>query len=191
MSVHGGANPRHARVRIGKGDPVHSGPRWIARLTDGAFAAGMIWVIVMMLLTATDVAGRYAFSRPVPGAIEMSEFMLAIFAMLGMGYTERMNANVRVTLIEKVLPGRALAGVNALVYLLAAAIVALLVFQGWRMAVEEYHYNTMTDNLGIPIYPLYALLSLSSAVLVLVLLDKVRVNATRLFTPATPDDHGR
>lgn len=163
---------------------MHDDRRWIARLTDGCFAAGMIWVLVMMLLTAVDVTGRYAFSSPVPGSIEMSELMLALFGMLGMGYTERMNANVRVTILEKVLPGRLLAGLNTLVYLLSAGIMAILVYQGWLMAIEEYHYKTMSDNLGIPTYPFHFLLSLSSAVLVVVLLDKVRINLIQFIHPA-------
>ena len=161
--------------------------RWIARLTDRAFAAGMVWVLVMMLLTAVDVTGRYVFASPVPGSIEMSEFMLALFGMLGMGYTERMNANVRVTILEKVLPGRVMAGINAVVYLLSAGVIGLLVYQGWIMAIEEYHYKTTSDNLGIPVYPFFFLLSLSGAVLVLVLLDKVRVNLTQLVKPAGHD----
>jgi TRAP-type C4-dicarboxylate transport system permease small subunit len=38
----------------------------------------------MMVLTAVDVTGRYLFSAPVKGSLELSEFMLAVFGMLGM-----------------------------------------------------------------------------------------------------------
>lgn len=146
---------------------------WIDRLTNWAFSAGMIWVLAMMLLTAVDVTGRYLFSRPVLGSIEMSEFMLALFGMLGMAYTERMDANVRVTVLERFLPGRVTALLNALVYLLSAGIMALLAYQGWMTGIEEFDYRTASDNLGIPVYPFFFLLSLSTGILVLTILAKV------------------
>ncbi|MCP4109042.1 MAG: TRAP transporter small permease, partial [Desulfobacteraceae bacterium] len=53
------------------------------RLTNYSLAIGMGWVLVMMLLTTFDIAGRYFFSKPIPGTIELSEFMLAIFGIMG------------------------------------------------------------------------------------------------------------
>ncbi len=154
---------------------------WISKLTNGAFSAGMIWVLAMMALTVVDVIGRYVFSRPVPGSIELSEFMLALFGMLGMGYTERMNANVRVVILEKVLSPRLISFLKVSVYLLSAGVIACVAYQGVATAIEEYHYKTASDNLGIPVYPFYFLLSLSSGILVLVLLDKVKREFLQLF----------
>ena len=153
---------------------------WISKLTNWAFAGGMVWVLAMMLLTAADVTGRYLFSRPISGSIELSEFMLAIFGMLGMGYTERMNANVRVTILEKILPERLMAGINALMNLLSSAIIGLLAYQSFILAIEEFHYQATSDNLGIPVYPFYVILSLSAAILVLVLLSKMMDNLRKL-----------
>jgi TRAP-type mannitol/chloroaromatic compound transport system permease small subunit len=150
----------------------------IHRLTGWAFSAGMVWVLVMMVLTAVDVTGRYLFSAPVKGSLELSEFMLAVFGMLGMAYTQRMGANVKVRILEKFLPRRAVLALDSLTFALSLGVVLLLVYQSWVMGIEEYHYGTTSDSLGVPLYPFHFLLSLASLVLALELLVSL-VNSLR------------
>ncbi|MDZ7599230.1 MAG: TRAP transporter small permease [Desulfobacterales bacterium] len=142
----------------------------IHRLTHWAFSAGMIWVLVMMALTAVDVTGRYLFSAPVKGSLELSEFMLAVFGMLGMAYTQQMGANVKVRILEKFLPRRAVLALDSLTFALSLGVILLLVYQSWVMGIEEYHYRTASDSLGVPLYPFHFLLSLSCLVLAIELL---------------------
>ena len=142
----------------------------IHRLTHWAFSAGMIWVLVMMVLTAVDVTGRYAFSAPVKGSLELSEFMLAVFGMLGMAYTQHMGANVKVRVLEKFLPRRAVLALDSLTFPLSLGVVLLLVYQSWVMGIEEYHYKTASDSLGVPVYPFHFLLSIACLVLAIELL---------------------
>lgn len=138
---------------------------YIHRLTHWAFAADMVWVLVMMVLTAVDVAGRYAFSVAVTGSLELSELMLAVFGMLGMAYTEHMGANVKVRILENILPRRAVLALDSLTYLLSLGIILILVYGSWVMGIEEYHYKTASDSLGIPVYPFHFLLSVAAFVL--------------------------
>jgi TRAP-type C4-dicarboxylate transport system permease small subunit len=142
----------------------------IERLTNFALTIGMGWVIVMMLLTTFDVAGRYLFSKPIPGAIEMSEFMLAIFGMLGMAYTHQSGANVKVTMLTNALPPRLAMLTETITILLSFQIIAMLAWYGIVAGIEEVHAGTTTDTLGIPIYPLYFLLSAGAGLLCLELL---------------------
>lgn len=154
---------------------------FIARLTHGAFSLGMVWVPVMMVLTSVDVGCRYLFSAPVPGTLELSEIMLALFGMLGMAYVERNNANVRVEIIEKVMPRKVMLSFDVLTSFLSLSIMILLVWQSWFMGIEEYHYKTATDTLGIPLYPLFFLLSVSTFILVLELFSKMIKLVQRLI----------
>lgn len=152
----------------------------IGRLTYGAFSVGMVWVLVMMVLTSFDVGLRYLFSAPIKGTLELSEIMLALFGMLGMAYAERMNANVRVEILEKALPRKVTLVLNILTTFLSVLIVLVLVWQSWVMGIEEYHYKTATDTLGIPLYPFYFLLSVSTFILALELFNKLKKSAQRL-----------
>ncbi|MGD9975837.1 MAG: TRAP transporter small permease subunit [Desulfatirhabdiaceae bacterium] len=137
----------------------------IHRLTHWAFKIGMVWVLVMMILTVADVISRYVFSISVPGALEVSELLLAIFGMLGMAYTEHMGANVKVRILEKFLPRRAVLILDSLTFLMSLGIILLLVYGSWVMGIEEYGYKTATDSLGVPLYPFHFLLSVAAIVL--------------------------
>ena len=83
--------------------------KWLAsfkrvtqRLTLYIAVVGMVWVLVMMLLTTCDVTTRYFIDWPVPGALELSEFMLATFALLGLAYTQQVGGHVRVGLEDNI-----------------------------------------------------------------------------------------
>lgn len=140
------------------------------QLNAWALAMGMGWVLVMMCLTTLDVAGRYFFSRPVPGTIEMSQFMLAVFGILGMAYTHGIGANVRVTLFTGRLPRRLSLLITAVTDLLSLQIVSMLAWYAGVMAVDEFTGGTTTDTLAIPIYPLYMLLAVGAFLLALEIL---------------------
>lgn len=142
----------------------------IERFTNIALSIGMGWVMVMMLITTFDVAGRYFLSKPIPGAIEMSKFMLAIFGILGMAYTHRSGANVKVTMLTNALPPKLARFIETITSLLSLQIVVMLAWYGIVSGIEEFHLGTTTDTLGIPIYPLYFLLSAGAWLLCLELL---------------------
>ncbi|MCP4346009.1 MAG: TRAP transporter small permease [Desulfobacterales bacterium] len=135
------------------------------RLTNYSLAIGMGWVLVMMFLTTFDIAGRYFFSKPIPGTIELSEFMLAIFGITGIAYTHQAGGNVRVTMLVDALPLKWAALTNTVTNILSLAIVALLAWYGFVAGIEEFHAGTTTDSLGIPIYPLKFLLAISAFLL--------------------------
>ncbi|WP_300460190.1 TRAP transporter small permease [Desulfobacula sp.] len=143
------------------------------RLVNLSLAVGMGWVMVMMLLTTFDVAGRYFLSKPIPGAIEMSEFTLAIFGMLGMAYTHKAGANIKVTMLTDALPPAMERLLEVITSLLSFQIVAMLAWYGVISGIEEFHAGTTTDTLGIPLYPLYFLLCIGAGLLCLEMLMNI------------------
>ncbi len=154
----------------------------VRKLTHCALTMGMGWVVVMMLLTTFDVAGRYFFSSPIPGAIEMNEFMLAIFGVLGIAYTHGSGGNVKVTMLTGKLPGHHAALLNLITSLLSLQIVSMLAWYGVIMGIEEFRSGTTTDTLAIPVYPLYILLSVGAFLLALEILINVIESLTDVIT---------
>lgn len=140
------------------------------QLNRWALGLGMGWVLVMMFLTTLDVAGRYFFSCPIPGAIELSEFMLAIFGILGIAYTHESGGNVQVTFLIDKLPRRLGFFIKAFTDLLGFQIISMLAWYAGIMGVEEFNIGTTTDTLAIPIYPLYILLCVGALLLALEIL---------------------
>jgi TRAP-type C4-dicarboxylate transport system permease small subunit len=162
-------------------EPQEQGERMLVRsrglpglLEAAAFAVGGIGVMAMMLLTFADVIGRYAFSRPIPGAFEITEVLLAGLVFLGLPLVTARGEHVSVHLLDDRLP----TGIRRFVGLGADLLVVLcLIVLGWQLAtksVELARYGDQTVFLHIPLAPLAGLMSALSFVSALIVVALAR-----------------
>lgn len=128
---------------------------------------GMFMLLPLMLLTSAEVVGRAVWSRPVPGTLELSSYMLAVFVLLGLAYTQQVKAHVRVEMLTHRLPARVAAAVDVLTLLLSLGIIGVLAWQGWVVGAEE---RAVSDMLRVPQKPFKLLVSFGAAMLFLELL---------------------
>jgi len=117
--------------------------RWIS-------GVGAVFLIPLMLITAAEVVGRNLFNRPIAGVVELSEYLLSIFILLGLAYTQQVKAHVGVSLFTSRLRFRLQLILKIMTTLLSLFIFALLAWQGWVVGIEE---RTVSDMLRIPQYP--------------------------------------
>jgi len=127
----------------------------------------MILLIPMMLLTSAEVVGRAVWSRPIPGTMELSSYMLAIFILLGIAYTHQVRGHVRVTMLVSRLPRKWGIALDVITTLLSLFIIAVMTWQGWVVGIEE---RTVSDMLRVPQFPFRLLVSLGGLLLFLELL---------------------
>ncbi len=136
---------------------------------------GMFALIPMMLLTTGEVIGRAVWSKPIPGSMELSGYMLAVFILLGVAYTQQVKGHIRVSMLISLLPVRTQACLEAFTSLLSLCIVAVIAWQGWVIAMEE---RAVSDMLRIPQAPFKFLVFVAGLLLSLELLldlvDSVR-----------------
>jgi len=149
----------------------------IQRVTVILCYGGMMLLIPMMLLTVSDVVGRAVWSRPIPGAVELSSYMLAVFVLLGVAYTHQVKGHVRVSMLRDRFPERVGHLLDVLTILLSLFIIGILAWQGWVVGIEE---RTVSDMLRIPQWPFRLLVSLAGLSLLLELLFDL-VDVTRKF----------
>lgn len=142
-------------------------------LTKGAGGVGRILILGMMFLTTADVLRRWLFNRPISGTLEISEFMLVVFAALGMAFAQASGANVRVSISDRLFPPRIQALLHITGHVLALMIMLLLVRETWRMGLDEIRFGTVSDALKIPVYPFKFLLAGGAAILCLQLLRSI------------------
>ncbi|MCD6307072.1 MAG: TRAP transporter small permease [Deltaproteobacteria bacterium] len=138
---------------------------------------GMILLIPMMLLTSAEVVGRAVWSQPIPGSMELSRYMLAVFILLGIAYTHQVRGNVRVTMIISRLPKTLAAALDVLTSLLSLFIIAVMTWQGWVVGIEE---RTVSDMLRVPQFPFRLLVSVGGLLLFLELLLELGDNLKKL-----------
>lgn len=136
--------------------------RVIQRVNLLACSIGMYMLIPMMFLTSTDVMARAFLARPITGSIELSEYMLAVLILLGLGYTEQKKGNVKVGLFLEKFPEGFQSAVDIITSLLSLFIIIVLVRQGWVIAVKE---TTVSYMLRIPQYPFRLLVSIGGFLL--------------------------
>lgn len=127
----------------------------------------MFFLIPMMLLTTGEVVGRAVWSRPIPGSMELSSYMLAIFVLLGIAYTHQVGGHVRVTMLVSRIPEKAALVLQILTTLLSLFIIGVMAWQGWVVGMEE---RTVSDMLRVPQFPFRMLVSAAGFFLCLELL---------------------
>ena len=139
----------------------------IQRINFYVCAVGMCLLIPLMLLTTSDVVGRKFFAKTIPGAFELSEYILAIFILLGAAYTQQVKGHVGVDFITSRLSPRVRAVCQIITILLSLFIIAILIWQGWVEGIRE---RTVSDMLRIPQYPFRLLVAIGGFLLWLELL---------------------
>ena len=141
--------------------------RVVQKLTVILCFVGMFLLIPMMLLTVGDVVGRAAWSRPIPGAVELSSYMLAVFILLGVAYTHQVKGHVRVSMLLSRMPQRISHLLDVITILISLFIIGILAWQGWVVGIEE---KTVSDMLRVPQLPFRLLVSVAGFFLCLELL---------------------
>jgi TRAP-type C4-dicarboxylate transport system permease small subunit len=127
----------------------------------------MIMLIPMMLITTLDVIVRAVWSRTIPGAIELSSYMLAVFVLLGIAYVQQVKGHVSISMLTSRLPAKVSAFLNVVTTLLSVLIIAIVVWQGWVVGMEE---KSVSDMLRVPQLPFRMLVPLGGLFLLFELL---------------------
>lgn len=130
--------------------------------TAAAWVAGGV-LVLLMLLTTADVAGRYFFSAPINGVFDLTHFAVAIMVYLGLAYCGMRGAHVVIELLYDRLPRPARAALRRLTGLAGCVLFGVI---AWRTAVQALEVREMgeaSQMMEVPLFPLYCLVSFGSA----------------------------
>ncbi|WP_417277731.1 TRAP transporter small permease [Celeribacter sp.] len=135
------------------------GLRFFVERVLPAFAAALI--LMMVAVTVVDVVGRYVFDRPLPGAFEMTQILLADLVLTALPLTTLKGAHVEVDLLSQVwssntqrLAGRFGGTTMAVVFFILSWTVAS---HGLGLMEE----GARTNDLALPVWPVAALAALT------------------------------
>ena len=131
---------------------------------------GGFFLLILMLLVVVHVAGRYLLNRPVPGAVELIEFLMTFVVFLGFGYCALRRGNVSVDVIVGLLPQRVQEAIDAATCLLSIGMVTLIAWQGVVQMQSLRESGHMSGVLHIPHFPFLIVLVAGYAAFDLVLL---------------------
>jgi TRAP-type transport system small permease protein len=144
-----------------------------------AVAASTIAVLALAALgviTVVDVGGRYLFNKPLLGAIEMSEFLMAFLSFGALALAELRNSHITVDFFVRALSERVQALLESMIALLG---IAFWSFVSWRAAVHSvrlFNNGEVTSNLIIPTWPFYLSVVVGCGLLALALIGRLLRN---------------
>jgi TRAP-type C4-dicarboxylate transport system permease small subunit len=153
-------------------DPV-SGTTVLGRLEMllNLFVALMLFAL--MLLRCVDVAGRYGFNAPVPGASELTGLGLCLLIFGALPIVTAHSEHVSVGLLE-LIAGRRSRQVERTIMLVTSLLaLALLAWRLWVKARTLAAYGDYTGYLNIPVAPFAYFMSVMSALAVVVVLLQI------------------
>ena len=131
---------------------------------------GFGFLFLLMLLVVAHVIGRYVLVFPIPGSVELIEFLMVLVVFLGLAECAVQRGNVSVDLFVDLMPKNAQVVIDAFTSLLSIAIVSLITWQSAIQVKLLYQSGHTSGVLHIPHYPFAIVMVLGWAAFDLVLI---------------------
>ena len=135
------------------------------KLADSAslFFANVAAIILLMLvaLTCADVLGRYFFSSPVVGAVELVRICMAGIIFFSFPIMFLRNDHIIVDLIPFFRKGWLAWGTSILILTITIVVAYKIGDRVFDYAVRALEDNDMTEYLGIPRWPVVGFITIS------------------------------
>jgi TRAP-type C4-dicarboxylate transport system permease small subunit len=145
--------------------------RVIINFLDRTLAwVGGLTLLVMMFLTFADVIGRYFFRRPVLGAFELTEILLAITVFAAMPAVTQQDKHIKLDFLDEVM-GKGLRGLidGISTFFMMASLFLLgyaVALQASKMAAAGLHSEFLNLPTFWALYLVSGLLVLSAIFLI-------------------------
>lgn len=141
--------------------------RWFAVLAG----AGLF---MMMAVGALDVTSGKLVGRPVPGAFEATEALLAACALLPLARVRSLGGHIRVDVLVERFPARARRALGMFGDALSLALFSVLAWQGWLYAAHSISVlEYQAGPVSFPVYPAKIALALALTLMALYSLGRV------------------
>ncbi len=136
-------------------------------------AVAGLGLIAMVVLIATGVVMRYFLNAPILGINEIVQFLSVMTVMLALPMCTLADGHVNVDIFDRHLGERGRRLADLLARVLSAGVLYVLARRAFLKALDAHEYGDMTNMLGLPLWPTYALIALGSALCVAVLAFQV------------------
>ena len=133
------------------------------RVVENALAyIGGVLLVLMVILGASDVIGRYVFSHPLLGALESSQIMMAAIIFLGWGFTQAQKGHIAVDIIMVHYPARLRAIIDFFMSLLSIGLFGILLWKSTLIGISDWQMGRLVDILKVPVAPFKFLIPLGA-----------------------------
>lgn len=113
-----------------------------------------IGMLLMILPTVADVAGRLIFNAPVRGAFELTGLLMAVVIYMGVAHAQTERAHVRVSFLTGTRSLQFQRVVDLLVYLFSIGMIGIVLYATFAQALHAVRIGEyMYGSTRFPIWP--------------------------------------
>lgn len=139
---------------------------------------GALALAIMMLSTCWDIFARTTMNEPLHGVVEIVEIMVLATAMLGLPETFLRDEQIKVDLLDNVFGAGVATVLKAFGLILSILFLGILTINVYGPMMDARLFGDIKPDLGLPVYPLYALIIFTFAASIL----SCGATLARLFT---------
>jgi len=110
----------------------------------------MYLALVMMALLLFASLTRYVFNVPFVWIIEMAQFLMAAYYILGGGYSMQLDAHVRMDVLYERWRPRTRAFMDSITAFFLVFYLAVMVYGGWSSSAYSLKYNQANYSAWAP-----------------------------------------
>lgn len=108
------------------------------RVSDLFGYAALFFMAFLMVGTTVDVTVRAILGRSISGVFELAELSMVLVVFLGLGWTKRDDAHIRVTLLIDKLHPNAKRVLETIAWAMAALLLLLLAIPSTEEAIHSF-----------------------------------------------------
>ncbi len=129
-------------------------------------------LLVLVLVTNIDVVGAKLFVKPLPGAYDAVMLFQIIAVALAAGMAQIIGRHVRVEFVFRLLPKRAQAIIDSIIFLSLLVFFILIVWQSFVLGQYFQTIRVVSQEVEVPLYPFAYVIAAGSIVICLVFLQE-------------------
>ena len=125
----------------------------LAQINTAVVVACGVLLFLFMFMVVGDVTGRYTFSSPIPGTMEIGEIVLAFVIFLGWAAVLANNQHIRVLILVDRLPPRWRPWMEMFALAVGLAMMFPIAWHSLTFAMDSYITKEIGFTYSIPRYP--------------------------------------
>ena len=124
---------------------------WV--VNTSAFGAASV-VVILMVMVVADIFGRKVLNNPVPMSYEVGAFMLVFIVFMGLAYSQRQKAHIRVEILTLRMPPKGRAIMDLFAYTLGILIYGAIFYETFKWSYHSFEIGEYVAGLiNIPKWP--------------------------------------
>ncbi|MEJ2164418.1 MAG: TRAP transporter small permease subunit [Desulfobacterales bacterium] len=135
----------------------------INRITETVSKPASFLVFVMMLITSTEVIGRYVFNHPTTWAWPLNRQIFGVFILVAGAYTMSTREHIRIEILYDNFPPKVKKVAKGLALLSFVLFMGVLVWQGaWMGWNSLMMREKLAGAFRMPLYPFKLLIPIGA-----------------------------